>query len=626
MKKLFCRAAALLMALSLVLTPAAALSVDEALELLEDSYLRDIPAEAYEAGTLDELFSLLGDPYTYYMTAEQYAAFLTGVEGETSVVGIGVSIQYTNDGVLILSVLDGGPAEDAGLVPGDLIIAVDGLSCVPADETVQSRITGQEGTDVTLTVRHADGTEEDYTLTRRLVVILNTQTQLLDGHVAYLDCDSFGTDTGDLFADCVLTYYEQADCWLVDVRSNPGGVSSSAVSAVGAFAGVGTYLYLQNSSGGLFYYFYLADSPAEGPVVVVTSATSASASEIFAAGIRDTGVGIVVGERTYGKGVAQIVLTQDESDYFDGDAMKVTAYRFYTGSGNTTDLIGVIPTLLVPGEYAYNVALALCGQREWAAGRLRLELAGQTFYIDPAETDAAVLSALFAALPPSAQLSLGTADGQWQELSITQAAAALSLAYDSLWFTDLADSPYADQINTLAVYGLLLGVGDGSFQPDGSLTRAQLCAILSRLLNVTYTGSSRFTDVADGAWYSGAVNAMAELGLVQGVGDGRFLPDDPLTWEQLCAILSRTACYLNFAVDSYAASLTEDDLTGLDGYSDWAKPELATLSNAAQETLGSEQSMLAQLAEALAPQDPVSRGQTAAALYQMLSALGILTA
>ena len=123
MKQMLRRLLALLCALTLLAVPAAALSVEDALSILEENYIYPIPEAAYSAQTLDELFSQLEDPYTYYMSAEEYEAFLGSVEGTSSVSGIGASIQYTDEGILLVSVLPGGSAMDEGLQAGDLVIA-----------------------------------------------------------------------------------------------------------------------------------------------------------------------------------------------------------------------------------------------------------------------------------------------------------------------------------------------------------------------------------------------------------------------------------------------------------------------------------------------------------------------
>lgn len=180
MKKYLSRVIAAFLALTLLAAPASALSVSQALELLEENYYYDIPEEAYQAASLDELFQLLADPYTGYMTAEQYAAFLALVEDTVDMVGIGVVISYTEEGILVRELLSGGSAQEGGLQPGDMIVAIDGTACAPALEEHRQLMLGEEGTEVAVTVLR-DGETHDYTLTRRPVYIPNTEISLLEG-------------------------------------------------------------------------------------------------------------------------------------------------------------------------------------------------------------------------------------------------------------------------------------------------------------------------------------------------------------------------------------------------------------------------------------------------------------
>lgn len=150
-----------------------------------------------------------------------------------------------------------------------------------------------------------------------------------------------------------------------------------------------------------------AQAVTRKPVVVLIDEGSASSSELLSAGVRDTGRGVVIGSRSYGKGVAQTVLDGEVyPELFDGDGLKVTFARFYSSEANTTDRVGVIPTLLVDDAYASAVALALCGEEKDA--QVGMVLDTSAFYVDP-ETDEAVLAALFAALPPRPACTTTTA-------------------------------------------------------------------------------------------------------------------------------------------------------------------------------------------------------------------------
>ena len=620
MKNLIRRLAAAVCALSLCLTAASALSVEQALELLEQRYVDPLPAAAYEATSLDGLFAAVGDPYTYYMTPDESEAFFAQVESESSVTGIGAAIQYTADGILITSVLPDGGAMDAGLVPGDLIVAIDGVSCVPAGDAHRAMIVGEAGTFVTLTVRGADGTQRDHRIERKLVAIHNTNVTL-SGDAALIDCDSFGSQTEEYFFDGVARYGAQVSHWIVDLRGNPGGIADAAVGALGAFTGAGPKLTYRPASGDPFSTYYLRDAATIKPVIVLVDGNSASASEIFSGGIRAQRAGIVIGSRTYGKGTAQIVLDEeDRPDLFDGDCLKLTAYRFYCSDGNTTDRIGVLPTLLVPAALSAEVA-SLLSVRAAEGEALRLELNGQTFYLAPdalrdAENADAV-AALFAALAPDVAVRCPI-DGHEIALSPADAAAYYGVAYERRGFDDAATSLYADQINTLAVYGMLSGDGTGRFHPGHALTRAELATMLANALNVEATRSAGFSDVAEGTWYAPSVDAMAHLGFMQGVGDGRFDPDGTLTQEQLITVLGRLARFLNLNADAYAREPGVEDEASLARFQSWARSGAAVLT-------GYDGNMLYAALSDIAPSAPATREQAAATLCNLLKTLHVLS-
>ena len=641
MKKYLSRLLAVLLALSLLVVPASALTVDQALELLEEVYYYDIPDEAYEAETLDQLMAILGDPYTTYMTAEEYQAFLKLLEGDSNIIGIGVSCQYTPEGILILSTISGGSAREAGLQAGDLIVAIDGQSCVPANEENASRLSGAEGTRVTVTVLRG-GETKDYTLTRRPVIEPNLELSI-EGRVGFLDCNSFGENTGKEFAKLVKDNDGKVDVWVIDLRGNGGGYTQAAVDMLGALMGPGYHLYFETAGGAVEAQPSYDRAATEKPVIVLTDGGSASASELTSGSIRDYGRGVLVGGRTYGKGVAQIILDADalaklpEYDgYFEGDGLKITVYRFYTGGLNSPDKVGVIPTLLVDDEEAAAVALALCGDPGKAKMSILVSAPGapaerRSYSIDPG-TDEKTLSALLSALPPQISLGYNPAPGWYQDIyTPAQLAELLGIAYENRWFTDVAGSRYADAINAMGTYRLLQGDGRGHFNPDGKLTRAELCAMLANVLNVSYRGASRFTDVDQNAWYGPSVNAMGYLGIVDGVGDGKFNPGGTLTQEEFHTIMGRTARFFNLELDAYAewveekeSHLTLGQRSALNGYSKWARNSMAVLAWGLEDALDGTGDMLFDSLKNLSPKAPVRREEAAAGMYAVLSGLEIL--
>ena len=618
MKKIIRGLSALLCVLALCLTPASALSVADALTLLEKTYVDELPAAAYEAETLDELFDAVGDPYTYYMPAAAYESFQDGIEGESFVNGIGVVVQAMPEGLRIVSVLDGGSAKEAGLRPGDCIIAAGDVSLVPALNAHINLIRGEAGTFADLTVRRADGTVRSCRLERRLVESHNTTVTYEDG-VGYIDCDSFGSATLDYFFDG-LADYPDARLWVVDLRDNGGGLVDAAVHALGAFTGSGDKLIYLAGNGNSAISSHGSDRLTDRPVIVLVNGYSASASEILAGGFRAEKAGIILGSRTFGKGSGQIVY--DENSFpalFDGDSLKITAYRFYNADGCTTDRIGVLPTLLVNDALAAGAAALLSADAPEGSEDLALTLNGIPFYLDLSTGGSAARTELLAALPPDVPI-VRVSGGGLEKLSAGQALARYGDAAASRCFTDVADNPYALAIDTLATYGILGGSGNGRFDPDALLTRAELAAMLAQALGLAAGPSGLFSDVPDGRWYTKKIGAVASLGLMDGTGGGAFEPDAGLTQEQFITVMGRFARFLNCYVNRYAERRAEAALAdaSLSAFAPWARSGADVLS-------GYDRNMLYTALDEIDPRAGVTRAQAAATLCGVLKTLRTLS-
>lgn len=638
MKKNLSRLLCLFLVLMLLCTSALALTVDQARELLETYYVDTIPPDALEQTTIAGMLDVLGDPYTEYFAPTAYQSFLASMQ-DTDLVGIGISSTMTAQGLLLKEVYADAPAAQAGLLPGDMITAVDGRPT--AGETLDVAggwLRGDEGSSVTLTVLRG-GVEQDYTLTRARVVIPATTTTLLDGHVGYIRCTTFGDQTYGHFEEGITTYGDQADRWIVDLRGNLGGNVGAAIDAASAFVGSGVMAYMRMRDGTYEAYGTDKTTLVKGPVIVLVDADTASASELFASAIRDQGAGIVIGTRTYGKGVSQILLDDRTlPDLFtDGSGFKITMGRFFSSGGTTNDKVGIVPHLVVDDSQAERVARLLTAPASASntSGLLRLDLRWR-WYVDLDTATSAewsdAFAALLAAIPSNAPLWLGAggADG-WQSVTPAEAAERVqATGYESRDFNDVTASDFATAINILATYDILQGDGTGGYAPDRTLTRAEFCSMLAQATGYKSADpeKTRYSDVDPGAWYASSVAALTDAGLLNGYSDGSFRPNATLDHQQFIAVMARLGEKLCMVLSQTAETGPEEPLQAADyaGYDAWARTSVWLMGRSQISFFGQPVSLLWNLPENIPAKSPTTRGEAAASLYALLSYSGLLPA
>ena len=625
MKLPFRLPAAGLAAAILLTTAAQALTPAEALTLLNRYYLDPLPDQVFEQTDVEGMVQALGDPYTEYLTAEEYAAFRASLS-DSELVGAGVSIRLTDGGLLVTRVIEGSAAQAGGLLAGDVITAIDGqpLTGVTLDQA-SALLGGEVGSSFQLTYLR-EGRSHTVVLTRCAFVVPTAYTELGEGRIGYVDCDAFGPETAAHVREGLEAYDGQADHWIMDLRDNGGGEVSAALDTISCFTGPGDKLiYMLTRDGSVMAQGSQGAQATGDPLIVLTDLYSASASELFASAIRDTGSGLLVGGRTYGKGVAQVLLDSDVfPGYFsEGDALKLTAYRFFGPADTSNDTIGVMPHLLLNPSLADEAAVLLSASEPIGdtAGTVRIDWNG-AWYIDLdqacSDTCRAAFTALLEALPDGILLRTGTGGG-WETTTAADLAAACGLSgYTHRGFSDTAQSPYADEISLLATYGVVLGAGDGTYRPSETLTRGQLCTLLAQALNCKApTGESAFTDVSMEDWYGPAVNALADMGLVNGVGGGRFAPDEPVSHEQLITILARLGRRLDLELLYTWDERPQSVPAGYENYASWAWESVWLLDQG-------EGSLLWTDAGAIRPAAVTTREEAAALTCSLLCKLNLL--
>lgn len=258
-------------------------------------------------GAIRGMLESLGDPHTAYMTPEEYTQANTALEGEYE--GIGAIVDITGDYLKIVSPMPDSPAEKAGLKVGDVIIAVDGEDMTGVDgNIVLSKVKGPAGTDVTLTIRR-EGVEApmDITVTRAKITQSSVTYRMLDSGIAYVQLSNFGDKTTQDLKSALKELLAQNPKGLIlDLRFNGGGYLETAVEVTSQFIDSGNVLLEEYGDGTKTEYSALKGGLAlKIPMVVLVNEGSASASEITAGALQDTGRAKLVGVTTYGKGTVQ---------------------------------------------------------------------------------------------------------------------------------------------------------------------------------------------------------------------------------------------------------------------------------------------------------------------------------
>ena len=314
------------------------------LEIIESHYAENVDKNAIFDGALKGMVSTLGDKHSLYLGGDLYKDFSAQMSG--SYAGIGVYIASTDDGILIAGVMEGSPAEEAGLQRGDILVSIDGTPTQGMQlEDVSKSIRGPVDTSVDLVIRR-DGAEQSVTGQRRQIHIPTVAGKMVDGAdgVGYIRVAVFSDGTADDFTKKFNELREQGMTKLIlDLRDNPGGIVEQAVGVASNFVPPNSTIvsYTEQDGKEDNYTAQGTDNPI--PIVVLVNENSASASEIVAGAVQDMKLGPIVGVKTYGKGTVQGVFPVDQQS-----AVKVTVAKYKTTNGREIDGVGIEPDVVVP--------------------------------------------------------------------------------------------------------------------------------------------------------------------------------------------------------------------------------------------------------------------------------------
>ncbi len=314
-----------------------------ALEMVKERYVEPMPIDTLIAGAVKGMVNSLGDPHSIYMDAKMYKEFMIETEGSFN--GVGIVIGMKDKTLTVVSPIEGTPSDKAGIESGDQIIKIDGKDSnnMALDEAV-SKIRGPEGTTVVLAIRRGNEAVKEYAIIRSNIQIKTVSGKMLPDKIAYLRISMFNENTGSAFAQKYKELEKEGmQAIVLDLRDNPGGLLQESVKVSNFFVPKGPVVSVVTRDGHREVHSSSLGA-VKYPVAVLVNGGSASASEIVSGAIQDTGVGTLIGTKTYGKGSVQTVLK------FDDGAIKLTIAKYLTPSDRSIDGIGIEPDIKVEME------------------------------------------------------------------------------------------------------------------------------------------------------------------------------------------------------------------------------------------------------------------------------------
>lgn len=325
-------------------------------EIIDTSYIGDSDPESVCDAAISGMIDSLGDRWSYYMTAEEYDAYKLRVNNVYTGVGITVVQDEQMRGMSIASVYEGSPAEEAGIVAGDLLLAVDGqtlagMSSSDAKTLIQSR----NGQEMLFRLEHTDGTQSEVRLSSGEIKINPVEYEMLDNKIGYVRILNFEVGSADAASAATAELLDMgAEAVIFDVRSNPGGRVSELTDLLDYLLPEGDIFVSVNESGTESVTVSDADCIV-CPMAVLVNENSYSAAELFAATLREYGYADIVGAPTTGKGRSQITISLS-----DGSAVHLSTNKYLTPQRvDLSEAGGLVPDHVVENSADADVQLAM---------------------------------------------------------------------------------------------------------------------------------------------------------------------------------------------------------------------------------------------------------------------------
>lgn len=314
----------------------------EVKDVLHQQYYQDIDDEALLEGAIKGMVDAVGDPYTVFFNQEEYQEFQD--DGQGNYVGIGVMVGIKEDKIVVITPFEGSPAYEAGIRAGDFILKVEGVEYKGSEmDKAVSVIKGEEGKPVTLTISQ-NGVEKDVAIVRASITLVNVQSEMVAGNIGHVTMLQFTNNTAKQVREAMEELKAKgAEGYILDLRGNPGGYLDEAVDTASLFVEKGkTVLYTLDKAQQKREYLSKGGDFIGAPLVVLLDEGSASASEVVAGALKDYKAATIVGQKSFGKGIVQMVFNVGNKE-----GVKVTVSSYYSPNGINIHGEGILPDVEV---------------------------------------------------------------------------------------------------------------------------------------------------------------------------------------------------------------------------------------------------------------------------------------
>jgi carboxyl-terminal processing protease len=323
-------------------------------EVVRQAYVEKVPSKTLLNAAITGMLAGL-DPHSEYLDKAGLDQLSEETSGQYS--GLGIEVLQTEDGLRIVSPIDDTPAARAGIRPGDRIVKINGTLVDSNNvDAMFKQLRGKPGSKIALTITHANSDQLiELNLVRQNITVSSVKVRELEPGYAYVRISQFQDDSADDLVRKLgelISKHGAPKGVVLDLRNNPGGLLTAAVAVSDDFLGSGTIVTTRGRlrDANMSFAAHPGDQLEGAPMVVLTNNGTASAAEIVSGALKDNHRALIVGQRTFGKGVVQTVLPLDENH-----AVKITTARYYTPNGTSIQAEGITPDVTVDDLAVHSV-------------------------------------------------------------------------------------------------------------------------------------------------------------------------------------------------------------------------------------------------------------------------------